>query len=277
MTLPTFLGIGVQRGGSTWLHTLLTSHPDVYLPTRRKEVRFFDRDYQRGLKWYETFFPPPEQADRYQAIGEISPQYYQCEECPERIFAALPESKLIIMLRHPVDRAYSNYGFNVQRWNYRGSFEDYLVARPRMLERGFYSRYLKRYLRYYDRTQILALLFEEAVSDIYKTKNILADFLGISVDSFPSTAARGKVNASSVPKFQSIYGLTTKTALKLKKRQLHSVVDFVRRLGLQQILAKGKPLPPLNEESKKHLSLLYLDEFIELEECMQIDLSQWRQ
>ena len=54
MTLPTFLGIGVQRGGSTWLHTLLTSHPDVYLPTRRKEVRFFDRDYERGLKWYES-------------------------------------------------------------------------------------------------------------------------------------------------------------------------------------------------------------------------------
>lgn len=276
MTLPTFLGIGVPRAGTTWLHTLLSSHPDVYMPTRRKEVRFFDRDYERGLDWYQTFFPSPEEAIEYQAIGEISPQYYQCERGPERISAALPESKLMVMLRHPVSRAYSNYGFNIQRWNYKGSFEEYLAAKPRMLERGFYSRYLRRYLRHFDKTQILALVFEDVFDDIPKTKSTIANFLEIPVDGFPSTIPGKKVNASTVPTFRSVYGFAVKMSQKLKKRQLHSVVDFVRRLGVERILSKGSALPPLDQELKRHLSRSYRAEFDALEQCLQIDLSCWR-
>ena len=65
MTLPTFVGIGVPRAGTTWLHTLLEGHPQVYLPTRRKEVRFFDRHFEHGPDWYEGFFCPPDEAARY--------------------------------------------------------------------------------------------------------------------------------------------------------------------------------------------------------------------
>ena len=68
MTLPTFLGIGAPRAGTTWLNTLLSSHPDVYMPTRREEVRFFDRDYDFGLGWYESFFPPPELTVEYRLL-----------------------------------------------------------------------------------------------------------------------------------------------------------------------------------------------------------------
>ncbi len=170
MTLPTFLGIGAPRAGTTWLNTLLRSHPDVYTPGLRDEINFFDQYYERGLGWYETLFPPGEKAVRYRAIGEISPQYLECAACPQRIHATLPRCKLILMLRHPVTRAYSQYGFFVQRRNFRGSFQEFLAARPRALERGFYSRYVKHYLQYFDRTQILALIFEEAVVDVDKTK-----------------------------------------------------------------------------------------------------------
>src|SRR3972149_1074915 len=276
MTLPTFLGIGAPRAGTTWLNTLLASHPNVYTPTLRDEINFFDQYYERGLGWYETLFPPPEQADKYQAIGEISPQYLECDECPERIFTTLPKSKLIVMLRHPVNRAYSQYGFFVQRRNYRGSFQEFLATRPAALEKGFYSRYLKRYLRYFDRNQILALLFEEVFIDIFKTKKTIADFLDIAVDKFPSSATKGKVNASTVPTPQSLYGFVVKTGRRLRKRNLEPVVDFVMRLGIQRILSKGNSLQPLDEELKKQLSRSYQDEFDELEQCMQIDLSSWK-
>lgn len=276
MTLPTFLGIGAPRAGTTWLHALLLSHPDVYMPTRRKEVRFFDRYYERGLGWYKTFFPPPEHANRYQAIGEISTQYYDCESCPERISATLPEGKLIMMLRHPVSRAYSHYGFCVQRRNFRGPFEDFLATRPRALGKGFYSRYLKQYLRYFDRTQILALLFEDVFTDIFETQKTIANFLEIDVRGFPTSVTEGKVNASSVPTFRFLYGFIVKTGRRLRKRRLEPLVDFVMRLGIQRVLAKGNSLPPLDGEMKKNLSQLYEDEFDELEQCLQIDLSCWK-
>lgn len=276
MTLPSFLGIGVPRAGTTWLHTMLSSHPDIYMTSRRKEVRFFDRYYDRGLGWYETFFCPQEHADKYQAIGEISPQYFDCEECPERIFTTLPESKLIFMFRHPVDRAYSQYGLFVQRRNFRGSFEDFLVAKPRALQKGFYSRYLKRYLRYFDRAQILALLFEDAVNDIPKTQESLADFLNIAVDKFPSSAGSKKVNSSSVPKLQFIYGFAARIGRQFRAWDLEPVVDFVMRTSLLRILAKGSPLPPLDEDLKRQLSRSYQDEFDDLEQCLHIDLDSWR-
>jgi hypothetical protein len=189
---------------------------------------------------------------------------------------ALPESKLIIMLRHPIHRAYSVYGFHVQRRNFKGSFEDFLAFKPVILEQGFYSRYIQRYLRYFDRTRILALLFEDASTDVHKTKATLANFLEIAIDKFPSSAGSKKVNASSVPQHQSLYGFAVKTGHRLHKWGLDRAVDSVRKLGVERFLAKGDSLPPLNEELKKRLSPSYQDDFDKLEQCLELDLSCWR-
>jgi hypothetical protein len=276
MTLPTFVGIGAPRSGTTWLNILLASHPDVYTPTLRDEINFFDRYYDRGLDWYRTLFPPVEDAERYMAIGEVTPQYLECEACPERIYRTLPESKLMVMLRHPVDRAYSQYGFFVQRRNYRGSFADFVAERPRALERGFYSRFLERYLSFFDRTRILALVFEDAVVEVSKTKRTLAGFLEIDVDRFPADTGSGKVNPSSVPTLQHLYGMVAMSGRQLRKWHMEPIVDFVMRTRIPRMLAKGDPLPPLEEDLKRNLSQRYQDEFDALERCMQVDLTCWR-
>jgi sulfotransferase family protein len=277
MTLPTFLGIGVPRGGTTWLHTWLASHPDVCMPTNRKEIRFFDRHYERGLDWYEEFFCPSDQAEKYRAIGEISPQYLYCQECPERICATLPDAKLALMLRHPVDRAYSNYGFTVQRSRYRGSFEDFIASRPSALERGFYSRYVKQYLEYFDKTRIFALLFEETFSGSEAPRTRLADFLGIAADKFPSDGFRKKVNPSTVPSSRTLSGFTVKTGRRLRRWGLEPVVDLTRRLGAQRVIARGAPLPAIDAGLRRELSVRYEAEFSELASLLDLDLSSWRE
>lgn len=277
MTLPTFLGIGVPRGGTTWLHTWLASHPDVCMPTQRKELRFFDRHYEKGLAWYEEFFCPSEDADRYRAIGEISPQYVYCQECPERIQATIPEARLVIMLRHPVDRAYSNYGFTVQRSRYRGSFEDFVASRPSALERGFYSRYVKRYLEKFDRSRIFAMLFEETFSGAEEPRKFLAGFLDISAEKFPSDGFERKINPSTIPSSRTLSGFTVKAGRRLRRWGLEPVVDLTRRLGVQRVIARGAVLPPIDPELRKELSRRYEDEFVELEACVDVDLSRWRE
>ena len=274
MTLPTFVGIGVARGGTTWLHTLLSGHPDVYMPTRRKEVRFFDQNHDRGLDWYESFFCSSADADRFGAIGEISPQYLYCDECPDRIATSLPAAKLLVMLRHPVDRAYSHYGFVVQRRNFHGSFEEFLAARPTMLEKGFYSRYLDRYLRRFERERILALVFERAVRDDDMARRALSAFLDLPVDGFPTSV--GRVNASTVPRFGSLSNVAVLTGRRLRKTRLESVVDLGGRLGVRSALTKGKPLPRLDGDLRTKLSEPYRAEFDELERRFRVDVSCWR-
>jgi hypothetical protein len=119
-------------------------------------------------------------------------------------------------------------------------------------------------------------MFEDAVSDVVNTKMTLAKFLDIDVDKFPPETGYKKVNRSSVPKSQVLYSLTARTAHQLRKWYLESVVDSARRLGIDRWMAKGKKLPPLNSGLEEHLSDGYQDEFMELEKCLDIDLSCWK-
>lgn len=272
MTLPDFIGIGVARGGTTWLHTLLSGHPDVYMPERRKEIRFFDRNHEQGTGWYEGFFPQSEAA-RYTAIGEISPQYLYCEACPDRISALLPDVKLLVILRHPVDRAYSHFGFVVQRRNYRGTFEEFLTERPTMLEKGFYTRYLDRYLARFKRERMLVLVFERAVADGDSTRRALSSFLGVPLDRFPSSV--GRVNASTVPRFGSLSNVAVMTGRRLRGTRLEPIVDLGARLGVRGAVNKGKALPRPDADLRSHLSERYHEEFDELEHRYGIDVRCW--
>jgi hypothetical protein len=276
MALPTFIGIGVPRGGTTWLHTWLASHPDVFMPTHRKEIRFFDRHYDKGVSWYEDFFRPAEESGRFQAIGEISPQYLYCQECPERIRSTLPDVRLLLMLRHPVDRAYSNYGFTVQRSRYRGSFEDFVASRPSSLERGFYSRYVSNFLPYFDTGRILGIVSEEIFAGLEEARIRVADFLGVSAERFPEDGVDRKVNPSTVPSSRTLSGLTVIVGRRLRRWGLEPVVDATRRLGAQRVIARGAPLPALDPDLRKKLSLQFEKEFEELEACLDVDLSRWK-
>lgn len=275
MTLPTFVGIGVPRGGTTWLHTFLAGHPQILMPAGRKEVRFFDRHYERGLDWYEEFFDGI--APAHVAVGEISPQYLYCDACPERIASTLPEAKLIVSLRHPVARAYSQYGFVVQRRNFRGSFDEFLESRPQALEMGFYSRHLERYLRTVDRARLLPLVFEDVFANTASAAERLAGFLGVSASGFHAAAAVRKVNESTVPVHGSASGLAVTVGRRLRRWGLEGVVDFGRRHGVQRAIARGPALPPLDRETKARLSRLYVDEFAELERSLGLDLDVWRE
>lgn len=275
MTLPTFVGIGVPRGGTTWLHTLLAGHAEIYMPRRRKEIRFFDRHYEKGLRWYESFFCPDDECDQYCSIGEISPQYLYCAECPERIASSLPEAKLVVMLRHPVDRAYSQYGFVVQRRNYRGSFADFVAARPSALEKGHYSAYLRSYLRFFERSRLLTLVFEDVFAGLDRARHRLADFLGVSADGFDAAASTRQVNASTVPRHGRASGVAVTVGRSLRRWKLEGAVDLGRRAGIQRAIARGTRLPPLDDEAKQELSRSYVEDFDDLE-SLGVDVSCWR-
>ena len=101
MRLPDFLGIGTQKGGTTYLHALLQHHPQIFLATP-KEQHFFSLHWQRGEQWYADQFA---QAESHQCCGEVTPYYLFHPEVPQRIKSQLPAAKLIVLLRDPVERA----------------------------------------------------------------------------------------------------------------------------------------------------------------------------
>lgn len=127
--LPQFLGIGVQKGGTTTLQRLLEQHPDAFLPVA-KELHFFSLHFAQGEGWYRQQFAG---AGAGQRCGEITPYYVFHPAAPQRIAALLPGVKLIVLLRDPVERALSQYFHSLRLGLEPLPLEQALVAEPQRL------------------------------------------------------------------------------------------------------------------------------------------------
>ena len=277
MTLPTFLGIGVPRSGTTWLHEILQSHPDVYVPKYRKEIHFFDENYDRGIDWYKKFFPSDMQSSKYKAIGEITPFYLYYDDCLKRILKIPSITKLIVILRNPIDRTYSHYGCYVRDGKYVGSFEDCMVHHPEIVQQSFYSEHLKKYFDHFEKEQILILIFEQTVaSSISKTNDILANFLGIDVGLFPTSAGVARVNTSGIPKAHSAYLFFDRIAWQLKNRNLDCIVTWAKKLGIKRVFGKQRALPQMKDETRKYLRDIYDPDIRRLEALLETNLDCWK-
>ena len=117
--LPNFLYIGTSKAGSTWLYDVLNHHPDVFMAPG-KGLYFFSAHYERGLDWYGSHFAA---AAGQRIRGEVSHGYLYDEKACERMAAMDPELKLMVCLREPVDRAFSEYLDGVKNGRVDGSFE----------------------------------------------------------------------------------------------------------------------------------------------------------
>lgn len=277
MTLPTFLGIGVPRSGTTWLHETLQTHPEVYVPKYRKEIHFFDENHERGINWYEKFFPSDMKARKYRAIGEITPFYLYSDDCLKRILKMPSITKLIVILRNPVERTYSHYGCLIRDGKYVGTFENCMSHHSEIIQQSFYSVHLKKYFHYFDREQLLVLIYEQTVaSSISKTKEILASFLDIDLERFPSTAGAARVNTSGIPKAHSAYLFFDKIAWRLKDMDLDCIVSIAKKLGIKRVFGKKRSLPQMREETRLYLKERYKSEIWELESLLGIDLDCWK-
>jgi hypothetical protein len=184
---PDFIVIGAMRSGTTSLYSYITEHPKV-MPASKKEIRYFDRNYEQGRQWYRAFFPP---AKAFPGVitGEASPSYLLHPLAPRRIRAEYPGVKLIVALRDPVDRAYSHYQLSKRMGKEDLPFEQALDREAERLDgtlerftsdehhksaaywnqsyvtRGMYADQLRRWLDVFPREQFLVIGSEGLFAD----------------------------------------------------------------------------------------------------------------
>jgi hypothetical protein len=276
MTLPNFLVIGAQRAGTTLLHQILKAHPEVYVPYRRKEVHYFDWYFDKGIRWYEKFFPSSAHATQYHAIGEVTPDYLFDESVPYRIHQTLSDCRFVVSLRNPVARAYSWYQFLVRRVAERRSAEQFFKETDEVLIRGLYSQQLNRYFEFFPRSSFLILIFEELLQDPAENLGRLAEFLDLShVWPNPATLMRERVNTSEVPKFRTAFKRAQRLGQVFTRHDLDWVVRLARRTGIPRVLGMGSPAPGLQPSTRAWLQDYYREEILRLESLLQRDLEIW--
>jgi hypothetical protein len=202
--LPNFIIIGVQKGGTSSLYKYLLQHPNV-VPGYKKEVKFFDGSYHKGIDWYRYNFPlKSEMSDPTKQTGEASPSYVFHPLVSKRIKDALPDVKLILLLRDPVARAYSHFQGNMRKGQENLSFEEAIEHEESRLEgeresiiadqhypmykylvysylaRGIYIDQVRNWLEYFPREQILILRSEDLFRNPQSVYSRVLEFLGLA-------------------------------------------------------------------------------------------------
>ena len=197
MNLPNFMCIGAAKSGTTTLYDILKQHPDIYIPAF-KEPHFFDipENYNNGIDWYKkNYF---RKADR-SIVADFTPSYFFEKETPKRIFKDLGNQiKFVVLLRNPVDRAYSHYLHSLRDKHEYLSFEESLHHENNRIEKfmkdqdylsylrnsyyhqGLYGNMIERYLQYFSLNNFYFIHFEnEFIINRDKTIDSLLKFLGL--------------------------------------------------------------------------------------------------
>ncbi len=133
--LPEIVIVGAQRSGTTSLFRLLSDHPQVVRPTMSKGMAYFDLNYDRGPAWYRGRFPlrltsSLRSSGKRPVTFESSGYYTFHPLAAERIAADLPDAKVVVMLRNPVDRAYSAHRHELRRGFETEEFEAAIALEP---------------------------------------------------------------------------------------------------------------------------------------------------
>jgi hypothetical protein len=275
--LPTFLIIGSQKAGTTSLYNVLRKHPQIFMP-EIKEINFFfhERLYKRGIDFYKQYFMNGKKNSN--VIGEASPGYICHPKAPKRIKKHLPDIKLILTVRNPIERAYSQYGDNRRKLSESLTFEETLsvalsdVYEPGQLgyfSRGVYITYIKRYLEYFDRKQLLILVFDDLVDNPLSFYKRCFRFLYVD-DSFECPEIQQKSNPSSIwnnpiykfffrnPKYSTYF-----------PARLRRLLYFGRKIPYQY--------PPMDEATKRRLVEFYEAPNNDLSRFIGRNLDHWNE
>lgn len=200
MSLPNYMFLGAAKSATTTYYDILKNHKEVFVP-KFKEPHFFnfDKNFSKGIDWYsQTYFGNVSQE---KAIIDFTPTYLYSNLCAERIFNCLgPKMKFVVILRDPVDRAYSHYNHSVRDGHEEKSFIDAINLEAKRIDKfkknndflselrcsyisqGMYFNMLNSYLKYYNINDFLIINFdEEVIKNINKTKTKLSDFLNIDL------------------------------------------------------------------------------------------------
>lgn len=204
--IPDFLIIGAQKGGTSSLFFYLKFHNQIKRPIK-KEIHYFNIHFSKGLNWYKAHFPF--KSTRY-ITGEASPDYIFHPKAPERVKELNPKMKLIVLLRDPIQRAYSAYQMNRRLGlDPRESFEDavqfeidhaekfknkYNYERHNFfyLERGLYGKQLNHWTKTFDKENFKVIKSNDFFSNTEIIMNGIYQFLNIS-EKFQSTSKRMNV------------------------------------------------------------------------------------
>ncbi len=258
-----FIGIGAAKAGTTWLTECMNEHPQIYIP-RTKELNYFSQKYNKKLLGYSHYFK--RQKDNV-LCGEFSPQYLDHETVPALIYKHYPNTKILVVLRDPIERLMSDFHY----WKYilnrfTGNFETYINEHPECVNRGLYGKLLQRYFDVFPSKNIYIIFHQDIRKNAQYELEKVFHFLGVDT----------KIKIPSV--FRHIH---TRDEYRVPFSYLHSAVHKLSFLKLRSYIISKIPSVKYKKDTvsdmvRSELHSFYNTDINLLEKLILKDLSEWK-
>ncbi len=277
--LPDFIGLGAQKAGSSWVYMCLNDHPDITIP--EKDPMFFS-DETRFVDELGDYLAAYARAPQTTRVGEFSTTYLQTPGTAKRIYATAPDARLIVSLRNPIDRAFSNFKNDVIHGYVSSSmtFEEALRTRTKYVERGRYYEQLVPYLDLFPREQIGIFFFDDIATDPQSLITAMYRFVGVREHYTPSNL-EDQVNAGRSPRSRFVDTVILGGGRMINRLMPDSVSWRIRRLNLHERLfnlnaKQDDRIAGVDAGTRSRLSAEFDDDVTKLEGLTGRDLSAWR-
>lgn len=289
---PNFIIIGAAKSGTTTLYQYLCRHPQVYM-CRLKEPDFFsiDRNYARGLDWYYSLF---KEAKHNQICGEASTTYSRLHQHPttvERIAKTVPNVKLIYIMRHPVDRAYSFYrhrqkgSLHKQEYAVSNTFEETIKKQSEFIDSSHYYYQIRQYLQFFPREAFLFLLMEDLIERSAETLKKILAFVDVDlqvnlieqktiVANKASDYPEWYVKNQLLKPFKAIPGVDAVSAL-ISQNAKDKIYQTIKKANYRKWKTSISLPPPMLPETRSMLLEHFKEPNLKLSQFLDRDLSHW--
>ena len=283
--MPSFVCVGAPKSATTWLFRCLGEHPEVFVPDF-KETNFFTvcrwaDDYEsNGIDYYVDLFAD---AKPEQIVGDFSPDLLQDPFAPERLRALLPEARLIVMIRNPIERARSHYYYVRQRTRYREySLREILEDPSRdpagFLSQGLYGEQLELWLAHFPIERFLVITTEEVRNAPEQVFRRTCEFIGANPN-FVSSSLRSLANPARSMRIPALYGLSLRVSRFLATHGLDRVRALLKRTGVPRLIQRLNEAPaenpPLSPQEVYELAAFYREDNERLSQLLGRDYSSW--
>jgi hypothetical protein len=295
MRFPDFFIVGAAKSGTTSLWYYLGQHPQIYMTKELafKELGYFSPDY--GISDRDKYLSFFADAKPHQLIGEACHPYLSSKESASLIKDHIPHAKIIIILRNPIERAYSLYNY------LRGvgqetaeTFEKALALESRRkksskffhsnnrskylpnyfyVETGLYYEQVKRYVDTFDSNQLLIFLYEDLKRDKRDVYKKICNFLKVDPDFTPDFSNQNESLSVRSAKVQHLIRYHLTPALK-KIKMPKALVSRTKNL-LYALNHTNKRPSELKSETREFLKAKFKDDVVLTAQLIHRDLSKW--
>lgn len=273
---PALVVAGGRKCGTTWLDRCLREHPNLCLPRLTKEVFFFDRFFHRGFDWYLAQFPTA-RAD--QLLAEVAPSYFASREAPLRLQQTLPNARVVVLLRDPTRRAWSDFQHAVRKgdvppWT---PLRDAIQRRPSIRAEGHYDNQAHRWFGAMGRDSVKVFIAEEVRNDPDSFFGELFRWLEVP-EMLPPSRHIHRSGLSMRPRSHRLSGAVHRSSRFLRKCGASRVVNWAKAAGAEAVVfrkSSTSQLSPDDEQALQELREHYKPHIRGLEELLGRQIPTW--